>query len=91
MSSPYLTMPVLNGLEATRLIKATQATRESRVIAYTGNGSTRRRSSGGSSPSCQSHRRRTSCSRLFRTQSVRSDRTPDVLDGPDEQQRNEAR
>jgi CheY-like chemotaxis protein len=32
-----LTMPVLNGLEATRLIKATQATRESRVIAYTGN------------------------------------------------------
>jgi two-component system, cell cycle response regulator DivK len=34
-----LTMPVLNGLEATRLIKATQATRESRVIAYTGNSS----------------------------------------------------
>jgi CheY-like chemotaxis protein len=34
-----LAMPVLNGLEATRLIKATQATRESRVIAYTGNGS----------------------------------------------------
>jgi CheY-like chemotaxis protein len=34
-----LTMPVLNGLEATRLIKATHATRESRVIAYTGNGS----------------------------------------------------
>lgn len=34
-----VTMPVLNGLEATRLIKATQATRESRVIAYTGNGS----------------------------------------------------
>jgi two-component system, cell cycle response regulator DivK len=34
-----LTMPVLNGLEATRLIKATQATRESRVIAHTGNGS----------------------------------------------------
>ncbi len=34
-----LTMPVLNGLEATRLIKATEATRESRVIAYTGNGS----------------------------------------------------
>jgi CheY-like chemotaxis protein len=34
-----LTMPVLNGLEATRLIKATRATRESRVIAYTGNGS----------------------------------------------------
>jgi CheY-like chemotaxis protein len=32
-------MPVLNGLEATRLLKATQATRESRVIAYTGNGS----------------------------------------------------
>jgi two-component system cell cycle response regulator DivK len=32
-----LTMPVLNGLEATRLIKATEATRESRVIAYTGN------------------------------------------------------
>jgi CheY-like chemotaxis protein len=34
-----LTMPVLNGLEATRLIKATHATRESRVIAYTANGS----------------------------------------------------
>jgi CheY-like chemotaxis protein len=34
-----LTMPVLNGLEATRLIKAIEATRESRVIAYTGNGS----------------------------------------------------
>ena len=34
-----LTMPVLDGLEATRLIKATRATRESRVIAYTGNGS----------------------------------------------------
>jgi CheY-like chemotaxis protein len=34
-----LTMPVLSGLEATRLIKATHATRESRVIAYTGNGS----------------------------------------------------
>src|SRR5690242_17110469 len=33
-----LTMPVLSGLEATRLIKATHATRESRVIAYTGNG-----------------------------------------------------
>jgi CheY-like chemotaxis protein len=33
-----LTMPVLNGLEATRLIKSTEATRESRVIAYTGNG-----------------------------------------------------
>jgi CheY-like chemotaxis protein len=34
-----LTMPVLNGLEATRLIKAARATRKSRVIAYTGNGS----------------------------------------------------
>jgi two-component system cell cycle response regulator DivK len=34
-----LTMPVLNGIEATRLIKATRATRESRVIAYTGDGS----------------------------------------------------
>jgi two-component system, cell cycle response regulator DivK len=34
-----LTMPVLNGLDATRLIKATEATRESRVIAYTGNSS----------------------------------------------------
>jgi CheY-like chemotaxis protein len=33
-----LTMPVLNGLEATRLIKSTAATRESRVIAYTANG-----------------------------------------------------
>jgi CheY-like chemotaxis protein len=34
-----LTMPVLNGLEATRLIKAAHATRESRVIAYTANDS----------------------------------------------------
>jgi CheY-like chemotaxis protein len=34
-----LSMPVLNGLEATRLIKATHATRASRVIAYTGNDS----------------------------------------------------
>jgi CheY-like chemotaxis protein len=34
-----LTMPVLNGLEATRLIKSTHATRQSRVIAHTGNGS----------------------------------------------------
>jgi CheY-like chemotaxis protein len=34
-----LTMPVLDGLEATRLIKSAHATRESRVIAYTGNGS----------------------------------------------------
>ena len=34
-----VTMPVLNGLEATRLIKATEATRESRVIAYTGSSS----------------------------------------------------
>jgi CheY-like chemotaxis protein len=33
-----LRMPVLSGLEATRLIKATEATRESRVIAHTGNG-----------------------------------------------------
>lgn len=32
-----LTMPVLDGLEATRLIKATAATRHARVIAYTGN------------------------------------------------------
>ena len=32
-----LTMPVLDGLEATRLIKATDATRHARVIAYTGN------------------------------------------------------
>jgi two-component system, cell cycle response regulator DivK len=34
-----LTMPVLDGIEATRLIKATEAIRESKVIAYTGNGS----------------------------------------------------
>ena len=32
-----LTMPVLDGLEATRLIKASQVTRQARVIAYTGN------------------------------------------------------
>lgn len=30
-------MPVLDGIEATRLIKATEATRQARVIAYTGN------------------------------------------------------
>jgi CheY-like chemotaxis protein len=32
-----MTMPVLDGLEATRLIKATKATRDARVIAYTAN------------------------------------------------------
>jgi CheY-like chemotaxis protein len=32
-----VTMPVLDGIEATRLIKATEATRHARVIAYTGN------------------------------------------------------
>ena len=31
-----ITMPVLDGLEATRLIKASQVTRQARVIAYTG-------------------------------------------------------
>jgi CheY-like chemotaxis protein len=34
-----LTMPVLDGIEATRLIKATEAIRQSRVIAHTGNAS----------------------------------------------------
>jgi CheY-like chemotaxis protein len=32
-----VSMPVLDGLEATRLIKASAATRDARVIAYTGN------------------------------------------------------
>lgn len=32
-----MTMPVLDGVEATRLIKATKATRDARVIAYTAN------------------------------------------------------
>ena len=32
-----VTMPVLDGIEATRLIKATEATRRAQVIAYTGN------------------------------------------------------
>jgi CheY-like chemotaxis protein len=32
-----LAMPILDGLEATRLIKADEATRHARVIAYTGN------------------------------------------------------
>jgi CheY-like chemotaxis protein len=32
-----VTMPVLDGIEATRLIKATEATRHARVIAYSGN------------------------------------------------------
>ena len=30
-------MPVLDGIEATRLIKAAEETRDARVIAYTGN------------------------------------------------------
>jgi CheY-like chemotaxis protein len=32
-----VSMPVLDGIEATRLIKAGEATRAARVIAYTGN------------------------------------------------------
>jgi CheY-like chemotaxis protein len=32
-----VTMPVLDGIQATRLIKAGEATRDARVIAYTGN------------------------------------------------------
>ena len=32
-----VSMPVLDGLEATRLIKAAETTRDARVIAYTGN------------------------------------------------------
>jgi len=32
-----VSMPVLDGIEATRLIKASQATRDARVIAHTGN------------------------------------------------------
>jgi two-component system, cell cycle response regulator DivK len=32
-----ITMPVLGGIEATRLIKSSDATRHARVIAYTGN------------------------------------------------------
>jgi len=32
-----VTMPVLDGIEATRLIKAVEETRDARVIAYTGN------------------------------------------------------
>jgi CheY-like chemotaxis protein len=32
-----VTMPVLDGIEATRLIKAVDTTRDARVIAYTGN------------------------------------------------------
>ena len=31
-----VTMPILDGVEATRLIKASEATRQARVIAYTG-------------------------------------------------------
>ena len=34
-----VTMPVLDGIEATRLIKATEGIRESKVIAHTGNAS----------------------------------------------------
>jgi CheY-like chemotaxis protein len=34
-----VTMPVLDGLEATRLIKAAEGLREAKVIAYTGNAS----------------------------------------------------
>src|SRR6476620_10027748 len=32
-----VSMPVLDGIEATRLLKAAEATRDARVIAYTGN------------------------------------------------------
>ena len=32
-----ISMPVLDGLEATRLIKAVDQTRNARIIAYTGN------------------------------------------------------
>lgn len=32
-----VSMPVLDGIEATRLIEAVEATRDARVIAYTGN------------------------------------------------------
>lgn len=32
-----VSMPVLDGIEATRLLKAAEATRQARVIAYTGN------------------------------------------------------
>jgi two-component system cell cycle response regulator DivK len=32
-----VSMPVLDGIEATRLIKAAEATRDARIIAYTGN------------------------------------------------------
>jgi CheY-like chemotaxis protein len=32
-----VSMPVLNGIDATRLIKASDATRDARVIAYTAN------------------------------------------------------
>jgi CheY-like chemotaxis protein len=32
-----VSMPVLDGVEATRLIKAAEATRDARIIAYTGN------------------------------------------------------
>ena len=35
-----VTMPVLDGIEATRLIKAVDATRDARVIACTGSPST---------------------------------------------------
>jgi CheY-like chemotaxis protein len=34
-----VTLPVLDGIEATRLIKATEGIREAKVIAYTGNAS----------------------------------------------------
>jgi CheY-like chemotaxis protein len=32
-----VSMPVLDGIEATRLIKASEATRDARIVAYTGN------------------------------------------------------
>lgn len=37
-----VTMPVLNGIEATRLIKSFEATRQARIIAFTGNPSIER-------------------------------------------------
>ena len=64
-----VTMPVLNGLEATRLIKAAEGLREAKVIATPALARSRtHRSNGGSWPSCRSHRHPTSSSRPCSTQ-----------------------
>ena len=62
-------MPVLDGLEATRLIKAAEELRDAKVIAYTANASIPELlAEPGLWLSCRSHRRLMSSSQPFSTQ-----------------------